>query len=398
LLLAVTFVFFISLSASYASNVSDNIPDKNYNVVEELANDLEGYINKEINIANQAESVNYNDSQSGFLASGEEDRPTKLSQSSIINASKKVDKFISQNGQLPNFVTINNYKFSMPEFMYLLSKTIEYKYKKSNSQVTIKYDVKNPTKPTGNNIKGTVSSKDYYNYTKRVANFIAKHNTAPNFVSVRLGNMQYQATIQSFVKILCGIKNDKLPTSISLNVNKESKINKHFPKYLRPDPNFNKPLNDPYTNESLEMYLRATKNCQVDDDLIKSLAINITKNSRTNLQKANAIFNWVKNQINYVFYYNTKYGAKTTLSNRLGNCVDQTHLFIALSRASGIPARYVNGKCTFISGSTIGHVWAQILVNNVWTVADTTNSRNSLGVINSWNSYKLYGKYDEITF
>lgn len=393
-----TFVFFISLSASYASNVSDNTYNKDYNVVEESSKVLDNSSNKEINIVSQNESVKSNNSQNGLLASGEEDRPTKLSQNSILNASKNVDKYISKNGKLPNYVTIDDYRFSMPEFMYLLAKTIQYKYKKISSPVTIKYDVNNPTKPTGTNIIGKISSKNYYDYTTRVANYITKYSTAPNFVSVTLGKMQFQATIYSFIKILNGIKDNKLPSTISFNIKKTSKINSYFPKYIRPDTASSKALTDLYVNGSLDKYLKATKNCQVNDDSIKSLANDLTKNCQTTLQKAKAIFNWVRDKVDYVFYYNTKNGAKNTLSKRTGNCVDQSHLLIALCRASGIAVRYVHGQCKFISGSTYGHVWAQILIDDVWTSADPTSSKNSLGVINNWDTCKIYGKYDEITF
>ena len=366
--------------------------------MEELFKDSDASLNKTINKAAQNDRENFNNSKSGFLASGEDDRPKKLSQSSIINASKNVDRFISRNGKLPNDVTIENYKFSMPEFMFLLAKTIQNVHKKSNSMVTIKYDVSSPIKPTGTNIKGKISSEDCLDYTTRVVKFINKNNFAPNFVNVPLGRMQYQAAIHSFIKILGETKNDKMPSTISLNFKTSSSINKHMPRYLRPDSVSSKALNDLYVNGSLEEYLNASKNCQVNDSDIQSLAAEITKKSKTNLQKATAIFNWVKSKITYVFYYNTRHGAKNTISKGSGNCVDQSHLIIALSRAAGIPARYVHGRCTFLSGKTYGHVWAQILVKNVWTVADPSNTRNSFGTINSWTSYKIHGKYDSIKF
>ncbi|MGZ7108545.1 MAG: transglutaminase-like domain-containing protein, partial [Methanobacterium sp.] len=56
----------------------------------------------------------------------------------------------------------------------------------------------------------------------------------------------------------------------------------------------------------------------------------------------------------YSFYYDTRYGALGTLNNRAGNCCDQTHLVVALSRAAGLPARYVHGDCTFASGNRYG--------------------------------------------
>ena len=109
--------------------------------------------------------------------------------------------------------------------------------------------------------------------------------------------------------------------------------------------------------------------------------------------KASAIYNYVRDSISYSFYYDTKHGAVGTLSAKSGNCVDQAHLVIALYRSAGLPARYVHGTCTFSSGSTYGHVWAQVLLGDVWTVSDPTSTRNSLGKVANWNtnSYTLKG-------
>ena len=117
-------------------------------------------------------------------------------------------------------------------------------------------------------------------------------------------------------------------------------------------------------------------------------------------EKALAIFNYVRDQVSYSFYYDTAYGATGTLSRGYGNCVDQAHLVIALARAAGIPARYEHGTCVFSSGSTYGHVWAQILVDNVWVVADPTSSRNSFGVVNNWytSSYSHHAYYSSLPF
>ena len=80
--------------------------------------------------------------------------------------------------------------------------------------------------------------------------------------------------------------------------------------------------------------------------------------------------------------------------------MDHSHLLIAMFRTAKLPARYVHGTCTFSSGSTYGHVWAQVLVNGKWVVADATSSRNSLGNIVNWNtkSFSLKGIYSGIQF
>ena len=118
-------------------------------------------------------------------------------------------------------------------------------------------------------------------------------------------------------------------------------------------------------------------------------AKDLIKNKNTDLQKATALYNFVRDSIDYVYYENSRRYASSTLSRRGGNCCDQTNLLVAMCRAVGIPVRYVHGTgCQFQSG-TYGHVWAQILIDNWWFAADTTSVRNSLGFINNWN-YKSY--------
>ena len=154
-------------------------------------------------------------------------------------------------------------------------------------------------------------------------------------------------------------------------------------------------------SKALKEYLSSSKNCQVNNKQIKELAKKLTSSLKTDYQKGKKLFAWVRDNIQYKKYSNTRRGALKTLQSKKGNCVDQAHLLIALSRAAGIPARYVNGgNCKFTTGYVGGHVWTQLYINKKWVVADTTSSRNSLGKIRNWNtkSYKLYGKYSSISF
>ena len=133
-------------------------------------------------------------------------------------------------------------------------------------------------------------------------------------------------------------------------------------------------------------YLKATTHCQVGNSKIKSLVNSLTSGLTTDHAKALAIYNYVRDKISYSFYYDTRHGAVGTLDAKSGNCVDQSHLLVAMFRTAGLPARYVHGTCTFSSGSTYGHVWTQVLIGNTWTVADPTSTRNSLGTIVNWNT------------
>ena len=126
--------------------------------------------------------------------------------------------------------------------------------------------------------------------------------------------------------------------------------------------------------------------------------ITVTK-KLTTLEKATNIFNWVRDYVDYSFYYNTKRGAIGTLNSKKGNCVDLSHLMVALSRAAGIPARYVHSDCKFSSG-WCGHVWAQLYVNGKWINADASNNINDFGVIRNWNTKNniLKGVYSSLPF
>ena len=139
---------------------------------------------------------------------------------------------------------------------------------------------------------------------------------------------------------------------------------------------------------------------KINTSSVSALAASLKVGSTSNYDTAVKIFNWVRDNINYSFYYNSKYGASGTLKYRTGNCCDTANLMVALARAAGIQARYLHGTCKFSSGNWYGHVWAQLYVNGKWVNADATSSRNSLGVIKNWNTstYTLHGIYSTLPF
>ena len=160
------------------------------------------------------------------------------------------------------------------------------------------------------------------------------------------------------------------------------------------------PLNSKNTITNLKPYLVATTNCQVGNSKIKSVVDSLTSGLTTDSAKARAIYNYVRDAVSYSFYYDTRYGAVGTLNAKTGNCVDQAHLLIAMYRTAGLAARYVHGTCVFSSGSTYGHVWAQVLIGDTWIVSDPTSVRNSFGTVVNWNNYnyRLHGYYASLGF
>jgi hypothetical protein len=352
----------------------------------------------EINNTNTNEN-NLNNSSAGSNESNDEVKPKKLTQKDVLRGSNAVFNYVGINKKLPNYITIKGYKYSMPEFMYMLSYLIVYKTLNIKSDISVKYNINNPTKLSGSKIIGKFSKSKYYYLARKTISYVNSKNCAPGYFTTSLGRLQYQTAIYGFSRIMKSYtKTWKMPSHLSLYIPKNHPINKYIPKYgSNKESNI---LNNNYNGESLNKYKIATKNCQVTNSYIKQTAYKIIKNCKTNLQKATAIFNWVRDNIAYNFYYNTKYGAKNTLLKKRGNCVDLSHLLVALFRASDLAARYVHGTATFSSGNVYGHVWTQVLVGKKWIVADASSTRNLFGVVNNWNpyTYRLKGKYNEILF
>ncbi|MDR2966675.1 MAG: hypothetical protein LBU74_01860 [Methanobacteriaceae archaeon] len=160
-------------------------------------------------------------------------KPSKVSQSSVITAAKLVNNYISKNKILPDSVLVSGYRFSMPEFLYLMSKTISNKKINSKSQIKIKYDIKNPNNATGTGSKGKIYSVYYSQYANTIIKSIDKTNKSPNYITTAGGNkLQYQSIIYLFAKVLSSTKNN-LPYYVPVNIKKSTSFNLYMPVYNR---------------------------------------------------------------------------------------------------------------------------------------------------------------------
>ena len=298
----------------------------------------------------------------------------------IKNAATNLKSYVETNHALPNYVTIGTAQVKMADFLrLLLMGTIEVN-NKSNAQIPLQA-VNTAATPTESITSGNITKANYIDLANRVKTFMDANGALPNYATTPLGKMGYQSLIYMYSKILAYYSTNKaLPSSVS--VDPWSKVS------TVPIP------------ADIQKYLNETKNCQVSNSQIQALAKSITSGKSSTYDKAVAIFNWVRDNIGYSFYYNTKYGAAGTLNAKTGNCVDTAHLLIALERAAGIPARYEHVKAQFTSGSWYGHVIAQVWVNGKWYNADATSSSNTFGVIKSWNTATAtyYGTYAELPF
>ena len=315
--------------------------------------------------------------------------PSALSIINIIGGAYLIKSYYDKNNKLPTTVTVAKHAYTMPEFLYLMEKAVYQLGNSNTNPIKCIYGVKAPTKPTGDSIgTASLSKSGYMKLAKNVADSIVKNNRAPNYGNSAVGKVIYSELIDSASRILNYYKNQKvMPNSVAIKYSTAS-----VPAGG---------LNVKNTIKNLAPYRVATTNCQVGNTAIKNLVKSITSGITDDVKKATAIFNYVRDSISYSFYYDTHQGALGTYNAKSGNCVDQAHLLVAMFRTAGFAARYEHGTCTFtLSGSTYGHVWAQVLIGDVWVVSDPTSTRNSFGKVVNWNtgSYSHHAYYASLPF
>ncbi len=307
------------------------------------------------------------------------DHSIRYDLSKVLDAAARVKSYMDTNHALPNYVTIDGRQVKMPEMMRLMSVGLLQLNSGSSTSITL-VGVNSPKNPGGDSVNGKIYKAEFLDLAQRMKSFIDSGGIAPNYVTSSLGKISYEVSIYSLAKILNFYNTNKaLPNYVTIEQLKEN----------------SQPVPD-----NMQKYLQQTANCQVNDYRIKALASSLTNGVSSTYDKGVKIFNWVRDSLSYSFYYDTRYGAVNTYLNRMGNCVDHSHLLIALGRAAGIPARYVHGTCTFTSGNVYGHVWAQLYINGKWYDADAISSRNTFGNINNWykNTAKINGNYIELPF
>ncbi len=317
----------------------------------------------------------------------------------VVTGATNLKTFYNTNNRLPNTVTTGGYTFSLPEFLYVMSQAIYQIGNSNNKAISILTGVSDPASPSGDTISGDLSSSAYITLAKNVATFIAANKRAPNYAGSTLGNIAYSELVDSFSRILAFYgTNARLPSTVTITYTSSSSSSSSGSSSSISVTGTG--LNENAGSVNKANYLKSTTNCQVGNSAIKKVVTSLTSGLTSDYDKAVAIFNYVRDTLSYSFYYNTKYGAAGTLSAKKGNCVDHSHLLVAMFRTAGLAARYVHGSCTFTSGSTYGHVWTQVLVDGKWVCADATSSKNSLGKISNWNtkSFTLKGIYTSLSF
>lgn len=95
-----------------------------------------------------------------------------------------------------------------------------------------------------------------------------------------------------------------------------------------------------------------------------------TDDTKTSLLNAHA---WIIENVADLGYVKEDRGATYALTERKGDCTEQAYLFMAMSRALGVPARGVAGFVQANDGVVFArdyHNWVEVLIDGVWRAVD----------------------------
>lgn len=135
-----------------------------------------------------------------------------------------------------------------------------------------------------------------------------------------------------------------------------------------------------FSNGNTSRFLGEEEFIEITDD-IKQKAATITAGTEDPVIKTKALYNWVNSNMKYEWPV-AKRGALEAFRTCKGDCGQYSYLFIALSRASGIPARLVSGF--MLAPDTVSyHVWTEVELPGLgWLPVDCTDKNGFLQLDN----------------
>ncbi|MBO7162001.1 MAG: hypothetical protein J6W15_04195 [Clostridia bacterium] len=136
-------------------------------------------------------------------------------------------------------------------------------------------------------------------------------------------------------------------------------------------------LDEIYIEKYPEMALRWEHGTGADQRIITAVAQQITAGCTTDVEKVNAIYKWIVDNITYgtlssPFSFDVLYGG-------VGNCLGKTMLMRDLCRTLGIPAEFSVGWRGYMSSlapkkllELDGHAWCFVYLDGEWVLYDPT--------------------------
>jgi transglutaminase-like putative cysteine protease len=131
--------------------------------------------------------------------------------------------------------------------------------------------------------------------------------------------------------------------------------------------------------ESLDDYLRPELHIESSNTQIMDLAGGLSEGKSTACEKTRAFYDYVGDNLVYT-HNQADWGAQATLGEMGADCTEYASLMIALCRASGIPARYVEGLAVpgkeTVDRARTEHAWLEVyLPGSGWVPMDPTMGR-----------------------
>ncbi|NLP14711.1 MAG: transglutaminase domain-containing protein [Clostridium sp.] len=153
-------------------------------------------------------------------------------------------------------------------------------------------------------------------------------------------------------------------------------------------------------------FLVPTLHVESNNEKIITLAKEITKDSRTDIEKAKSIYDWVTVNIVYDYKkyirqinnnYDNVYGALNTLETKTGVCYDYAALVAALGRASGLQVKMIKGNFKSTYRNEL-HAWNEIYISeeDKWITVDSTfGASMQSNYFDNKDFYKNHEKLEE---
>lgn len=144
-------------------------------------------------------------------------------------------------------------------------------------------------------------------------------------------------------------------------------------------------------------FLRKTTNCETDSPVVLAAVRKAVSRKKSTYAKAEALYNYSRDEWEWVSNDSSVRGAAKTIEDKQGNCCDLAHGLLAMSRAAGIPARYVHAQCQYAT-RVAGHVYVEMYVDGKWHIGDASNNKNKFGTY-KWKHMVIFeGRYKTLPF
>lgn len=310
----------------------------------------------------------------------------------IQDAAKTVADYCESKKALPASVSCGGQTINMGQFMMLTCQVIGKLNAGTKSGSFEIPNVKAAPNPNGSCKKYNMMKTEYVSVAAKVVTFMQKEKAAPNYCTCNGGQLKFPDAVYALARVL-----------------RYYKQNGALPNYTVTKPVSGTAASSTTTSGSwlestagYKKFLKATKNCQVGNATLKSVAQTGIKYGGTPSNMYTAakhLVQYLNDKTSYSYYYNTRKGALGTWNARSGNCCDMAHLVNACARSVGIPGAYHNTTCRFSNG-VYGHVYADLWCGKAygWKVADIVNSANYLGYKTNVTISDNHGRMAEITF